>query len=78
METSIRGTFTSKILEAVGRSVVSLTGRSGFHPDYAEYTIAMTNPSHSEEWRKVLTEQVLASCSKERVEAERVATKTFI
>jgi RIO-like serine/threonine protein kinase len=52
--------------------------RSGFLPDYAEYTIAMTNPSYSEEWRKVLTEQVLTSCSKERVEAERVATKTFM
>jgi hypothetical protein len=50
--------------------------RSGFLPDYAEYTIAMTNPSYSEEWRKVLTEQVLTSCSKERVEAEKAATKT--
>ncbi|PMD36858.1 kinase-like protein [Hyaloscypha variabilis F] len=52
--------------------------RSGFLPEYAEYTIAMTNPSHDEEWRKVLTEQVLVSCSKERVEAERLATRTFL
>jgi hypothetical protein len=52
--------------------------RSGFLPDYAKYTIAMTNSSHSEEWRKVLTKQVLTSCSKERVEAESMATKTFM
>jgi aminoglycoside phosphotransferase (APT) family kinase protein len=52
--------------------------RSGFLLDYAEHTIARTNPSHPKEWRKVLAEQVLTSCSEERVEAARMATKTFM
>ncbi|DAA74591.1 TPA_exp: Uncharacterized protein A8136_3129 [Trichophyton benhamiae CBS 112371] len=52
--------------------------RSGFFPDYMEYTIAMTSEFHDPEWKQFLNEVfsgIGLQCSPQRVEAEALAVE---